>query len=477
MSIHFTNTLTKMKQEFVPIDKNIVKMYTCGPTVYDYAHIGNFRTFIFEDLLRRYLKFSGYNVIQVMNITDIDDKIINHTIDKKISLAQYTKKYLDEFMKDLDILRIERVEHYPKATNHIVEMVELIKSLMKKGYAYERGGSIYYNISKFETYGKLSKIDTTKKGLREKNDEYDKEQIRDFALWKAWDENDGDIFWNTELGKGRPGWHIECSAMSMKYLGANFDIHAGGTDLIFPHHENEIAQSEAVTNKTFVRYWIHCEHLIVNGKKMSKSLNNYYTLRDLLNEGHDPVSIRFLLLSTNYRSQLNFTIEGLIQSKESINRIRDFYHRISNPPNGLKENKEKIIKTRITEFEKTFTRFMDDDLNISGSLASLFDFIREMNIFIDNKEMSYSNLKESKELIERINKVIDVLETKSEKDKMINEITNLNFDKLLEERNKARKEKDWISADKIRKDIRNAGYDIEDTESGSRIIRIKKNTE
>ena len=265
--------------------------------------------------------------------------------------------------------------------------------------------------------------------------------------------------------------------MSMKYLGANFDIHAGGTDLIFPHHENEIAQSEAVTDKTFVRYWMHCEHLIVNGKKMSKSLNNYYTLRDLLNEGHDPVSIRFLLLSTNYRSQLNFTIEGLIQSKESIKRIRDFYHRISNPPNDLKENKEKIITTKIIEFEKTFTRFMDDDLNISGSLASLFDFIREMNIFIDKKEMSYSNLRKSKELIERINTVIDVLETKSEKDKMINEITNLNFNKLLEERDKARKEKDWITADKIRKNIRKAGYDIEDTESGSRIIRIKKNTE
>jgi len=380
-------------------------------------------------------------------------------------------------MKDLDILRIERAEHYPKATNHIAEMVKLIKSLMKKGYAYERSESIYYNISKFATYGNLSKIDTAKKGLREKNDEYDKEQIRDFALWKAWDENDGDIFWNTELGKGRPGWHIECSAMSMKYLGATFDIHAGGTDLIFPHHENEIAQSEAVTNKTFVRYWIHCEHLIVNGKKMSKSLNNYYTLRDLLNEGHDPVSIRFLLLSTNYRSQLNFTIEGLIQSKESIKRIRDFYHRISNPPNGLKENKEKIITTKIIEFEKTFTRFMDDDLNISGSLASLFDFIREMNIFIDKKEMSYSNLRKSKELIERINTVIDVLETKSEKDKMINEITNLNFNKLLEERDKARKEKDWITADKIRKNIRKAGYDIEDTESGARIIRIKRNTE
>ena len=477
MSIHFTNTLTKIKQRFVPIDKNVVKMYTCGPTVYDYAHIGNFRTFIFEDLLRRYLKFSGYNVIQVMNITDIDDKIIKHTIDEEISLSQYTKRYLDEFMKDLDILRIERAEHYPKATNHIVEMVKLIKSLMKKGYAYERSESIYYNISKFATYGKLSKIDTAKKGLREKNDEYDKEQIRDFALWKAWDENDGDIFWNTELGKGRPGWHIECSAMSMKYLGAAFDIHAGGTDLIFPHHENEIAQSEAVTNKTFVRYWIHCEHLIVNGKKMSKSLNNYHTLRDLLNEGHDPVSIRFLLLSTNYRSQLNFTIEGLIQSKESINRIRDFYHRISNPPNDLKENKEKIITTKIIEFEKTFTRFMDDDLNISGSLASLFDFIREMNIFIDKKEMSYSNLKKSKELIERINTVIDVLETKSEKDKMINEITNLNFNKLLKERDKARKEKDWITADKIRKNIRKAGYDIEDTESGARIIRIKRNTE
>ena len=477
MPINFTNTLTKTKQIFVPIEKNVVKIYTCGPTVYDYAHIGNFRTFIFEDILRRYLKFSGYKVIQVMNITDIDDKIIKHTIEKQTSLFQYTKKYSDAFMKDLDELRIEHSEYYPKATEHISEMVILIKRLMKKGYAYEKNGSIYYNISKFSSYGKLSKVDTSKKVLREKNDEYDKEQIRDFALWKAWDENDRDIFWETDLGKGRPGWHIECSAMSMKYLGDSFDIHAGGNDLIFPHHENEIAQSEADTEKTFVKYWLHCEHLIINNKKMSKSLNNYYTLRDLLNEKHDPVVIRFLLLSTNYRSQLNFTINGLNQAKESIKRIRDFYHRISNPPNDLNKNNEKAISNKIIEFEKVFVSCMDDDLNISGALASLFDFIKEMNIFMNNKEASNDNLKESKEVIKRINTIIDILETKVERDKMTDEIKNLNFDKMLEKRNNARKQKDWITADKIRNEIRKAGYDIEDTERGTRIIRIKNNLE
>ncbi len=309
--LRFYNTLSNRKEPFVPLYPGKVLIYTCGPTVYDYAHIGNFRSYIFEDLLRRYLKFKGYQVTQVMNITDVDDKIIRASKAAGQDIGEFTKKYISAFFEDLDALGIERAEFYPRATEHIPEMVELIKKLQQKGFTYTTDGSIYFKLSSFPSYGKLSKIDLQgiKPGARMDLDEYEKEDVRDFVLWKG--KKEGEPYWKTELGPGRPGWHIECSAMSMHYLGESFDIHAGGVDLIFPHHENEIAQSEAATSRQFVRYWLHCRHLIVEGEKMSKSKGNYYTLRDLLGKGYQPLAVRYLLLSAHYRRQLNFTKEGL----------------------------------------------------------------------------------------------------------------------------------------------------------------------
>ena len=287
MALRFTNTMTRGKDEFIPLDDNHVRLYTCGPTVYDYAHIGNFRTYMFEDLLRRYLKYKGYRVTHVMNITDIDDKTIKGSLREKISLDDYTRRYKDAFFEDLDSLRIERADVYPEATTHIEEMVTLVKALIDRGIAYEVDGNYYFSIAKFPEYGKLSHIDLSglKAGARVASDEYEKESVSDFALWKAWDENDGDVFWENELGKGRPGWHLECSAMSMKYLGESFDIHCGGVDNMFPHHENEIAQAEAATGKPFVKYWLHSEHLIVEGRKMSKSFNNFFKRVDFFFAG------------------------------------------------------------------------------------------------------------------------------------------------------------------------------------------------
>src|SRR4030065_1580791 len=323
-NICFFNTFTRQKEIFNPINPNEVRMYTCGPTVYDYAHIGNFRAFLFEDLLKRWLKHRGFKVTHVMNLTDVDDKTILGSKKQQIPLRQYTEFYAKAFFEDAKALNIEPADQYPRATEHIPEMTTLIKQLLCKGYAYKgEDDSIYYAISKFKEYGKLSKIrvQDLKKGVRVKTDEYAKEEAQDFALWKAWTAEDGDVFWETELGKGRPGWHIECSPMSMKYLGETFDIHFGGVDNIFLHHVNEIAQSQAATGKKFVNYWLHSAHLLVEGMKMAKRLGNFYTLRDLLNKGWNPVVIRYLLISTHYRQQLNFTIEGLEASKNAPQKL------------------------------------------------------------------------------------------------------------------------------------------------------------
>jgi cysteinyl-tRNA synthetase len=313
-NIKFYNTLTRHLDSFKPIEKDTVKIYSCGPTVYDYAHIGNFRSYIFSDLLRRFLKYEGYKVIHTMNLTDVDDKTIRRSNEENMSLKEYTDKYIKVFFEDLETLNIEKVEYYPRATEHINEMIELIKKLDKNGYTYEADGSIYFNISKFKEYGKLSKIDLSgmKSGVRIDVDEYNKEDVRDFVLWKG--KKEGEPFWETEYGAGRPGWHIECSAMSSKYLGETFDIHTGGVDLIFPHHENEIAQSECASGKKFVNYWLHCAHLIVNGEKMSKSKGNFYTLRDLLKKGYSPKAIRYLLLSTNI--MLSWHLAGSTASRK-----------------------------------------------------------------------------------------------------------------------------------------------------------------
>jgi cysteinyl-tRNA synthetase len=460
-NIFFFNTLTRKKEKFTPLERGKVKIYTCGPTVYDFAHIGNFRTFIFQDLLRRWLEYRGFRVTQVMNITDVDDKTIRGAGKQGVSLRQYTDYYMKAFFEDIEALNLEKAEHYPRATEHIPEMVSLIKRLLEKGYAYKgEDGSIYYDISKFKEYGKLSKlkIEELKPGARVKVDEYGKEEAQDFALWKAWDEEDGDVFWETEIGKGRPGWHIECSTMAMKYLGETIDIHSGGVDLIFPHHENEIAQSEAATGKEFARYWLHSEHLLVEGRRMAKSLGNFYTLRDLIAKGYDPKAIRFLLMATHYRQQLNFTFDGLEAAKNAVDRLKTFVRRLLEADGkGCGEE----IRRLMANVQKLFGEAMDDDLNISVALAALFDFVREVNRLMDENMLSRKEAEEVYTLMMRFDKVLGVIGEAKVEEKLSKEA-----EELIRRREEARKARDWETADKIRAQLRAMGIIIEDTPQG-----------
>jgi cysteinyl-tRNA synthetase len=462
-NICFFNTLTRKKEAFKPLEAGKVKMYTCGPTVYDFAHIGNFRAFLFEDLLKRWLVSRGFKVTHVMNLTDVDDKTIKGSQKQQVPLRQFTDFYVKAFFEDIKALNIQPADVYPKATDHIPEMVALIKTLMAKGYAYRgEDGSIYYAISKFPDYGKLSKIKTAelKAGARVSQDEYAKEEAQDFALWKAWTPEDGDVFWETELGKGRPGWHIECSAMSMKYLGETFDIHCGGVDNIFPHHENEIAQSEAATDKKFVNYWLHNEHLLVEGKKMAKRFGNFYTLRDLLAKGYDPIAIRYLLLSTHYRQQFNFTFEGLEAAKATVDRLRNFVRRLHDTDGKDSKGKAAVLATKL---EACFGGSMDDDLDIGTALASLFDFVREVNNLLDANMISKAEAAEVGGLIMQIDAVLGVVgEVKMQ------EALPAEIDALVQKREEARKAKNWKEADAIRTQLKAMGIVLEDTAQGVR---------
>jgi cysteinyl-tRNA synthetase len=462
-SICFFNTLTRKKEIFKPLEAGKVKMYTCGPTVYDFAHIGNFRAFLFEDLLKRWLVSRGFKVTHVMNLTDVDDKTIKGSQKQQVPLKQFTDFYVKAFFEDIKALNIQPADVYPKATDHIPEMVALIKTLMAKGYAYRgEDGSIYYAISKFPDYGKLSKIKTAelKAGARVSQDEYAKEEAQDFALWKAWTREDGDVFWETELGKGRPGWHIECSAMSMKYLGETFDIHCGGVDNIFPHHENEIAQSEAATDKKFVNYWLHNEHLLVEGKKMAKRFGNFYTLRDLLAKGYDPIAIRYLLLSTHYRQQFNFTFEGLEAAKAAVDRLRNFVRRLHDTDGKDSKGKVAVLASKL---EACFGGSMDDDLDIGTALASLFDFVREVNNLLDANMVSKAEAAEVGGLIMQIDAVLGVIgEVKMQ------EALPAEIDALVQKREEARKAKNWKEADAIRTQLKAMGIVLEDTAQGVR---------
>ncbi|MFB3067645.1 MAG: cysteine--tRNA ligase, partial [Acidobacteriota bacterium] len=338
MALKLHNTLTSELEELKPLDGKTVRMYTCGPTVYDFVHIGNFRTFVFQDLLRRYIKYKGFPILHVMNITDVDDKIIRKAGEAGVPISEYTNRYVQAFLEDIEKLRIEKPDVTPFATEHIDDMVDLVLKLRDKGHTYESDGSTYYRINTFGDYGKLSRLDLshTQPEDRVDSDEYTKENPRDFVLWKA--RKEGEAFWDTPLGPGRPGWHLECSTMSMKYLGESFDIHCGGVDLIFPHHENEIAQSEAATNKPFVRHWIHSEFLLVESNKMSKSEGNQYTLQDLMERGCDPLAIRYLLQSVHYRKQLNFSFAGVEQARSALRRIHDFLLRVGEVPHDRPEN-------------------------------------------------------------------------------------------------------------------------------------------
>ena len=458
--LRFYNTLSNKKEPFIPLHPDKALIYTCGPTVYDYAHIGNFRSYIFEDLLRRYLKFKGYQVTQVMNITDVDDKIIKASKAADKDIGEYAREYIDAFFADLDALRIERAEFYPRATEHIPQMAALVKRLQEKGFAYTREGSIYFRLSDFPSYGKLSKIDLQgiKPGARIDLDEYEKEDVRDFVLWKG--KKEGEPFWETELGPGRPGWHIECSAMSMHYLGESFDIHTGGVDLIFPHHENEIAQSEAATGRQFVRYWLHCRHLIVEGEKMSKSKGNYYTLRDLLEEGYEPMAIRYLLLSTHYRRQLNFTREGLTQATHSLKNLGDFLLRLqqSKTIEGYNQTLGKAIKEATAGME----RALDNDLNISPALASLHQLVKEVNISLEHGEIGEKNMSEVTQVLDKFDRVTGILPPVEE------ESLDETIRKLIAERESARQRKEYHKADLIREKLRRMGIILEDTKDGVR---------
>jgi len=468
MGLRLYNTLTRQIEEFTPLEAGTVRMYTCGPTVYDYPHIGNFRAYIFEDLLRRYLKFKGFRVIQVMNITDVDDKTIRGAREGGVSLKEFTTGYVRAFFEDLVTLRIERAEYYPAATEHIEDMVALVERLKERGYTYEADGSTYFRIASFDGYGKLShfKLDELKDGAsgRTALDEYTKEDVRDFALWKAWTEEDGDACWDTALGRGRPGWHIECSAMSMKYLGEHFDIHTGGVDNIFPHHENEIAQSEAATGGQFVNYWLHCEHLLVDNRKMSKSLGNFYTLRDLLQKECKPEAIRYALISTHYRQKYNFTLAGLEAAASAVARLRDFKRRLAAVKLSPREELTRPVADLVSSADDAFVKSMDDDLGISGALAAVFELVREVNSLIDDRAVDQEGAALAAGLLERVDSVIDVIR---EDETIPQEVLE-----LVEDRAAARRDKDYKLADEIRDNIVSLGYVVEDTPSGPRVKRI-----
>lgn len=455
------NTLTRKKEEFKPISGKNIKMYICGPTVYDFAHIGNLRTYINEDLLRRTLIYSGYKVNQVMNITDIEDKIIKRAINEKKNFKDITKKYEKSFFDDLKKLSIEPVEHTPHATDLkvIKRMIEIIQKLLDKGFAYKSDdGSVYFSIKKFKDYGKLSGVDLlgTKEGARVSQDEYGKENPQDFALWKA--KKEGEPSWPAPFGEGRPGWHIECSAMSTMILGETIDIHAGAVDLIFPHHENEIAQSEAFTGKPFVKYWFHPEHLLVEGKKMSKSLGNIYTLDEICKKySVEPLAFRMLCLQSHYRDKLNFTEKSIKAAQNTLNGLRNELIRISQTTN-TKQNKLDVSGWA-NEAKEKFEAVLDDDLNMPAALASVFDFIKTINIASESL-----NKKQSKELLNYfydIDKVLGVGLKDIKTEKIPEKIK-----KLADDREKARKEGDYTKSDKIRAEIEKLGYAIEDTKNG-----------
>jgi cysteinyl-tRNA synthetase len=475
--IQLHNTLAGKIEKFVPQKAREVRMYTCGPTVYDYAHIGNYRTFVFQDILRRFLKLRGFKLNHVMNLTDVDDRIIAGAAAAGKSIRDYTDKFVQAFFDDCKSLSIEAPEHWIRATDHIGDMVKLIEQLQQKTFTYPSEGSIYYRISKFPDYGKLSKIDLTgiQAGARVDNDRYEKESARDFALWKA--PKPGEHFWETPIGPGRPGWHIECSAMAMKYLGDTLDIHTGGIDLAFPHHENEIAQSEAATGKPFVRYWLHAEHLLVEGEKMSKSLGNFYTLRDLFGKGYKPSALRFALASVPYRKQLNFTFDGLQQATSSVERLRNFADRLKQ--GKFPAGKQKGMAARIGEASEEFDAGLSEDLNTARALAAVFDLVREANIAMDKGEFRQGDVPAVQDVLAGFDKVFAVMEDNDgEKLRALGYGSaesgpgDEEIDRLVAERNAAKKKRDFATADRIRNELADRGIIIEDAKDGS--VRWKR---
>jgi cysteinyl-tRNA synthetase len=464
MSLRFFNTYSRELENFDPRDPAGRKLdiYTCGPTVYSRAHIGNFRAYIFEDLLQRHLELRGYKVHRVMNITDVDDKTIRGAREAKIPLQKFTEQFKQAFFEDIETLRIKRADEFPGATDqrYIDRMIEMINTLVSRGLAYQaEDKSVYFRINKFPDYGKLAHFDLTQLQStgRVKHDEYDKEHIGDFALWKAWDEEDGDVDWESPWGRGRPGWHIECSAMATALLGDQIDIHCGGVDNIFPHHEAEIAQSEGVTGKKFVRYWLHCAHLLVDGQKMSKSLGNFYTLPDLLKKGYTGREIRYALMRVHYRAPLNFTWEGMEEARQALARLDEWLLRLRETAGDKIDNKNVDL-----ELGQQFEEALDDDLNISAALGFLFESIRETNRAMDRNELDAASAKAWLNWWERVNSVLALeIETAV--------VLPADVAQLAEQRKNARREKNWKRSDELRDQILELGWETRDTKDGQKL--------
>jgi cysteinyl-tRNA synthetase len=485
MALRIFNTLSGRAEELKTLEEKRVRMYSCGPTVYDYGHIGNFRTFVFVDLFRRFLRQSGYKLDHVMNITDVDDKIIRNSSAKGVGVREYAAKYEKAFFEDMEMLALEKPEQIARATEHIPEMASLIRRLQEKDFAYKtEDGSYYYRIAKFPEYGKLSKKDMTAitDGARVDVDEYEKDNVRDFALWKS--PKPGEAKWETEIGPGRPGWHIECSAMAMEYLGETLDVHLGGEDLIFPHHENEIAQSEGATGKTFARYWVHVRFLLVEGQKMSKSLGNFFTPRDLVLKHHKPSSIRYLLASVPYQKQLNFTFDGLKQAANSVERLRNFKLRLDtgNFPDGSNSEMGALAQSTREKMRSA----LEDDMNTAQALAAMFDMVREANAAADNGQLLRGDIAELQSALRQFDEIFAVLkDDDAEKVKPVLEwaraegkidtavsesesLSDQQVEALIEQRQHARKSRDFAKADAVRKQLAEAGIILEDTKDGLR---------
>ena len=459
MEIKFFNTMDRKVVPFRSIKEKTVGMYTCGPTVYNYAHIGNFRAYMFEDILKRTLEFFGYTVHQVMNLTDVDDKTIRDSRANDLALRDFTAKYKQAFFEDIKALNIEPAEIYPAATDHIPEMISLISVLMEKGFAYQAEDKcIYFSINKFPEYGKLARIDreNQRAGVRINSDEYAKDSVADFALWKAWDENDGDVKWDSPWGPGRPGWHIECSAMSSKYLGDAFDIHTGGIDNMFPHHEDEIAQSEAASGKKWVNYWLHCEHLMLNGEKMSKSLGNFYTLRDLLAKGWKGSEIRWVLAGAHYRKKLNFTFDALAQARDTLNRFSALFCRLREISAAGDGSEIRAVADAAIE---KFSAAMADDLNTAEALAQLHDLAREANRLADSGKLSAAGAAIVLDAFRKFDRIFGCLDVDAAP---AAEEAPAELIALAEQRAAARKEKNFAESDRLRDAIAAAGFLIED---------------
>ena len=474
MKIH--NTMSQQLEELVPLEGNRIRLYTCGPTVYNYAHIGNFRAYTFEDVLRRTIKYFGYEITQVMNLTDVDDKTIAGALKAGVPLNTFTATFKTAFFEDLKALNIEPAEHYPAATDHVPEMIALIQVLLDKKHAYQSDdGSIYFSVASFPAYGKLAHLDLAglRPGARVQHDEYEKENVADFALWKAWDAKDGEVVWEAPWGKGRPGWHLECSAMAMKYLGQTFDLHTGGVDNIFPHHEDEIAQSEAANGKPFVRHWMHCAHLVVDGRKMSKSLGNFHTLRDVLARGYTGRETRYVLMAGHYRQSLNFSFEALSAARSALQRLDEFQARlraVAAPPQagGGCPPEPATRLARLPEWasaaREKFDAGLADDLNVSESLGALFDLVHAGNRAIDAQALSGAAADAVVALLERFDLVLGFLAKPAEQ-------VSPEALQLLERRQQARQAKEWAEADRVRNELAALGWVIQDTPQGPKLKR------